>query len=203
MKNKFYLILFSIFLAFEVNSYSVLNDKFTLGFSVAVPFGTSSEYEDDFVGRYFAQTTDLKVLALQPAISYRVTDKLSIGGAIALNFATGTLSKFKDHGGLCEVGAGLNPTYSQLSGGAFSDVTQPAYCNSIYEVSGDDIQPSYTLGLHYQLTDNTKLGLSYHSAVNYTLKGDSTINNTPITGEFVPFTGNPSQYWVVPEERLC
>lgn len=175
-----------------------INEKFTLGFSVAVPFGTSSEYNDDFVGRYFAQETQLQVLALQPSLSYQVSDKLSVGGAIALNYAKGTLSKYKDHSGLCELGAGINGQYAQLSRGTFNDVAQPAYCESQYEVSGDDIQPSFTLGLHYQLTESTKLGVSYHSAVNYTLKGDSTINNTPITGEFVQYTQTPEQYWTAP-----
>lgn len=177
---------------------SQINDQFAVGFSVAVPFGTSSEYEDDFVGRYFAQKTEFQVIALQPSVSYQVNDKLSVGGAIALNYASGTLSKYKDHSSLCEIGAGVNPSYSMLSGGAFSNVAQSAYCDSLYEVSGDDIQPSYTLGFHYQVNDSISLALSYHSAVNYTLEGDSTINNTPITGEFVPYTQNPQQYWVAP-----
>lgn len=175
-----------------------INDKFSVGFSVAVPFGTSSDYNDKFIGRYFAQTTELQVLALQPSLSYKINDDLSIGGAIALNMASGKLSKYKDHNSLCELGQGINATYSQLSAGAFSDVAQPDFCHSKYEVSGNDIQPSFTLGLHYQLSDTTKLGVSYHSAVNYTLKGDSIIDNTPITGEFVKYTNNPEQYWTAP-----
>jgi len=175
-----------------------INDKFALGFSVAVPFGTSGQYEDDFVGRYFAQQTEFQIIAFQPSLSYKINQQLSVGGAIALNWASGTLSKFKDHSSLCEIGAGINATYSMISQGAFNDVAQSAYCDSFYEVSGDDIQPSYTLGIHYQFNENTNLALSYHSAVNYTLKGDSTINNTPITGEFVAYSDNPQQYWTVP-----
>jgi|GEM_PF-65028 len=175
-----------------------INDKFAVGFSVAVPFGTSSEYDDEFVGRYFAQKTELQVIAFQPSVSYQVNDQLSIGGAIALNYASGTLSKYKDHSGLCETGAGINPTYAAISAGTFTDVAQDAYCQSIYEVSGDDIQPSYTLGLHYQVNDSIALAVSYHSAVNYTLEGDSTINNTPLTGEFVAYSDNPAQYWTAP-----
>lgn len=175
-----------------------INHDLAFGFSVAVPFGTDGEYEDDFVGRYFAKQTQFQVIAFQPSLSYKINDQLSIGGAVALNYASGTLSKFKDHSGLCETGAAINPSYAQLSGGNFNNVAQDAFCDSIYEVSGDDIQPSYTLGLHYQFNEQLNLALSYHSAVNYTLKGDSTITNTPITGEFVAFTDNPSQYWTAP-----
>ena len=181
--------------------YQPLNDRLGFGFSIAVPFGTSSEYESDFVGRYFAQTTELQVIAFQPALSYQVNDNLSIGGAIALNYAQGTLSKYKDHGGLCELGTGINGLYAQATGGMFSDVAQEAYCQSVYQVKGDDIQPSYTLGLHYQLNDKINLAASYHSAVKYTLEGDSTINNTPITGEFVQNTANPEQYLTLAANR--
>ncbi|WP_281558870.1 outer membrane protein transport protein [Thalassomonas sp. RHCl1] len=178
--------------------YQPLSEKLGLGLSLAVPFGTKSDYDDDFVGRYFAQKTELDVVALQGALSYQLTEKLSIGGALALNYAKGTLSKYKDHGGLCELGANINNTYAQLSGGAFSDVAQDAYCDSVYQVKGDDIQPGYTLGLHYAITDQLKLALSYHSEVDYTLKGDSSIYNTPLSGEFVPYSQNPEQYWTVP-----
>ena len=178
--------------------YRPLSDVLGFGFSIAVPYGTSSEYSDDFIGRYFAKQTEFTVLAFQPALSYQVNDKLSIGGAIALNWTSGTLSKFKDHNSLCEIGAGINPTYSMLSQGTFNDVAQSAYCDSVYEVSGDDIKPSYTLGLHYQASESLALAISYHSAVSYTLEGDSTINNTPITGEFVAYTQNPTKYWTAP-----
>jgi len=161
--------------------YQPVSDTLGFGFSVAVPFATSSEYDNDFVGRYFAQQTELKVIALQPAVSWQVNDKLSVGGAIAINFASGTLSKYKDHGGLCETGAGINPIYNQLSGGLFTDVEQPAFCQSFYEVAGSDVQPSYTLGMHYQVDDSLNIAVSYHSAVNYTLEGNSNINNTPLT----------------------
>jgi len=155
--------------------YQPLSENLGFGLSVAVPFATSSEYDDDFIGRYFAQQTELKVITLQPAISWQVNDKLSLGGAIGVNFASGTLSKYKDHSGLCELGAGIN----QSAYGP--NAHQPAFCESFYEVSGTDVQPSYTLGIHYQVDDSLALALSYHSAVNYTLEGDSTINNTPVT----------------------
>ncbi|NRA54115.1 MAG: outer membrane protein transport protein [Gammaproteobacteria bacterium] len=144
--------------------YQPLSDTLGFGLSVAVPYATSSEYDDDFVGRYFAQQTELKVITLQPAVSWKLNDKLSLGGAIGVNFASGTLSKYKDHSGLCEANAIFD-----------------SFCDSFYEVSGSDIQPSYTFGIHYQSDDSLAVALSYHSAVSYTLEGDSTITNTPVT----------------------
>lgn len=151
-----------------------LSETLTWGFGFYVPFGLSSDYQQDWAGRYFADETAVKVLSLQPAIGYKVTNWLSIGAGVSLNRAEGVLSKYKDHSGLCELGTGIN----QLVG---RDVYNAAYCHSHYEVSGNDISVGYTLGMHAEPLSGTKLALVYHSAVRYTLKGDSEITNTPIT----------------------
>jgi long-chain fatty acid transport protein len=95
-------------------------------------------------------------------------------GAISLNRVEGTLSKYKDHSGLCELGSGI----AQLAG---RDLSNPAFCDSRYEVAGNDISLGYTLALHAEPVSGTRLALVYHSAVRYTLTGDSEITNTPIT----------------------
>ncbi len=151
-----------------------LSEDVTWGLGFYVPFGLSSNYQQDWAGRYFADETAVKVLSLQPAIGYKLTDWLSVGAAVSLNRAEGLLSKYKDHAGLCELGTGIN----QLVG---RDVYNAAFCDSHYEVSGHDISWGYTLSLHAEPLQGTKLALVYHSAVRYTLKGDSEITNTPIT----------------------
>lgn len=48
-------------------------------------------------------------------------------------------------------------------------------------MTGNDIRLGYTLALHAEPVSGTRLALVYHSAVRYTLTGDSEITNTPIT----------------------
>lgn len=151
-----------------------LTERLSWGLGFYVPFGLSSDYQQDWAGRYFADETAVQVLSLQPAVGYKLTDWLSIGGAISLNRAEGTLSKYKDHSGLCELGSGI----AQLAG---RDLSNPAFCDSHYEVAGNDISLGYTLALHAEPVSGTRLALVYHSAVRYTLTGDSEITNTPIT----------------------
>lgn len=159
------------------------------GFGVFAPFGLSSDYADDFVGRYFADETAVQVVALQGSVGYRLNSVWSVGAALNLNHASGKLSKFKDHNGLCELGTGVNALYRM-------DVYNPAYCQSHYAVEGDDIGVGYSLSLLAKPLTNTTLALVYHSAVRYTLEGDSTISNTPITGANV--TGIPGFISVAP-----
>lgn len=164
-----------------------LNEKFSYGVGFYVPFGLSSDYDDDWVGRYFADETAIQVLALQGSLSYQVTENWSLGLGVALNHAEGTLSKFKDHGGLCELGAAINQVYRQ-------DVYNPAYCQSHYEVTGDDLAPGFSVGAYGKLTEQLHLAVVYHAEVKFQLEGDSTITNTPITGAHVQ--GSP-QFTVV------
>ncbi len=152
-----------------------LNQRWSAGIGLFVPFGLSSDYDADFVGRYFARETGFSVYALQPTLAYRVSERLSIGGGISINYAQGVLSKNKDHSGMCESEAYLNQAYGM-------PVYQAAYCDSVYEVEGDDWGVGLNLGVHWRPTPSTRVALVYQSEVNYTLKGDSTITNTPITG---------------------
>jgi len=158
------------------------NDQLSYGIGLYAPFGLSSDYQNDWVGRYFADETAIKVVALQPSVAYRLDDVWSVGVGVSANYVEGTLSKYKDHSGLCELGSNINGLFG-------ANVYNAAYCDSHYEVNGDDVAPAYSLGLHADF-GGTKLALVYHSEVKYTLKGDSEITNTPITGANV--VGNPN-----------
>ena len=167
-----------------------INNDVSWGIGFYVPFGLSSDYDNDFVGRYFADETAIQVLSLQPSIGYNLNKHWSVGAGISINRAAGTLSKYKDHSGLCELG---EQTTNAMFG---APVYNAAYCNSHYEVEGDDIAFGYTLGIHAEPLDGTLLALMYHSAIRFNLKGDSVITNAPITGANV--VGNPNFMVVAP-----
>jgi long-chain fatty acid transport protein len=161
-----------------------VSDRLSWGIGFYVPFGLSSDYDNDFVGRYFADETAIEVLSLQPGLGYQLSDHWSVGIGMSVNRAEGTLSKYKDHAGLCELGeASTNAMFG-------APVYNAAYCNSQYKVSGDDVALGYTLGLHGEPIAGTRLALTYHSAIRFTLKGDSVITNTPITGANVAGNSN-------------
>jgi long-chain fatty acid transport protein len=162
---------------------TTLDDKFSIGTGFYVPFGLSSDYQDDWAGRYFADETAIEVLAVTAVAAYQVSAQWSIGLGINLNHAEGTLSKFKDHSGLCELGTGINQLYK-------ADVYNSLLCQSHYSVTGDDLAFGYSLGLHGQVTPELRLAMVYHSAVKFNLQGDSVITNTPITGAQVAGNSN-------------
>lgn len=167
-----------------------LSDKLSYGVGFYVPFGLSSDYDNNWAGRYFADETSIQVLALQGSVAYALTPDWSIGAGFSVNHAEGTLSKYKDHNGLCETGSRINAIYQR-------DVYNAAYCDSHYEVSGDDVAAGYSLGVHGQPLRGLKFAVVYHSELKFGLTGDSTITNTPITGANV--AGSPNYLVIAPQ----
>ena len=128
-----------------------LNDTTWAGISVTAPFGLGNEYDDGWFGRYDSKKSELKTINVQPSIAYQVNDRLSVGAGLDIQYAEAELTS------AVFVGAGTEGT-------------------SILE--GDDISYGYNVGLMYDATDDTRLGLTYRSQVNHKLDGDITVEGT-------------------------
>jgi long-chain fatty acid transport protein len=53
-----------------------LNDEWAVGFGVYAPFGLITNYENGFQGRAFGSKSEVKVVTLQPTVSYAFNDKV-------------------------------------------------------------------------------------------------------------------------------
>lgn len=129
-----------------------VNDKLVLGLGIGAPFGLVTDYSDDWVGRYHARKSDLKTININPSFGFKATDKLSLGAGINLQYADIELSQAIDFGGAA------NPILSQTLDGQV-------------KVLADDWSWGYNLGLTYQFTDATRVGLSYRSKITHDLEG--------------------------------
>ena len=124
-----------------------LDEQWTFGLGVFVPYGLATEYENNYQGRRFAKDSDVAVLAIQPTLSYRINEQWSLGAGVSANHIEGKLS------------SAVNPLAA--FGGTEGE----------YKVEGDDWAWAYTVGLMFQATDATRIGLTYRSKVEYTLEG--------------------------------
>ncbi|MHB8822412.1 MAG: OmpP1/FadL family transporter, partial [Pseudomonadaceae bacterium] len=124
-----------------------IDDKWALGVGVYVPFGLATDYESGFQGRYFGDYSEVAVITVQPTISYRFNDKLSVGFGPTLNRITGELQS-------------ASPS---IAG------------DGRVKVKGDDTAVGFNAGVLYEFTPHTRMGVTYHSKVEYTLEGDTKI----------------------------
>ncbi len=162
--------------AFVPNIYWVktINEKTKFGLGVNSPFGLTVDYDDEWVGRYHALLSELIAVNVNPSIAYRVNDKLSVGAGLSLMLVDANLSSAIDFGAFCY---GVNPlgpancdgvelTPSNLGNGDSDGKLELEADNY------DDIATGFNLGLVYQISQQTKIGVAYRSEVDISVEGD-------------------------------
>ncbi|WP_019626389.1 OmpP1/FadL family transporter [Thioalkalivibrio sp. ALJT] len=128
------------------------SERVWLGFGLSAPFGLKNEYNDDFFARYDSLESDLQVLNLQPSIAFDLTDRISIGGGLDLQYADATLRS--------AIPGGFPPT--PASDGEF-------------KLEGDNWDIGFNIGMLFDLGDDTRLGIHYRDGITHTLSGTATI----------------------------
>ena len=149
-----------------------LSDELDLGLAVYAPYGLSTQYDNDWIGRYHAIETELTTVDFQPTLNYRATDRLNLAVGLRAQYADATLSNAIDLGGR-GVQAGQLPP--QAIGNA----------DGMAEVTGDDWGYGYILGALFQVTDQTRLGVSYRSEIDLTLEGEARFSSNDPAGQQV------------------
>ncbi|MEK1938957.1 MAG: outer membrane protein transport protein [Pseudomonas sp.] len=129
-----------------------VNEQWTFGVGVYAPFGLITDYERGFQGRKFGDYSEVKVVTVQPTVSFRVNDQLSVGFGPTINRIDGKLES--------SLGS-INPLV-------------PA--ESRVKIKGDDTALGYNIGVLYEFTPQTRAGVTYHSKVKYKLEGDTTVS---------------------------
>jgi long-chain fatty acid transport protein len=131
------------------------------GAMVSAPFGLKTEYEDGWVGRYFAHTSDLRIVDLTLSGALDVTDRFSVGIGVIASRADVTLSRSVDFGTLLY----SNPATRPLP------FAQPQAADGFIEVEGAENGFGWLVGLHFRPTDRVAVGVSYRSEIDYELSG--------------------------------
>jgi len=142
-----------------------LNPDWTLGMSVAAPYGMRSDYKSDWVGRYQALHSDVTDIEFSPVLSYKVDEHWSVGGGPRVDYMEATLSQAVNSNAI-SLGNG---------GGAVSQ-------DGIGKVWGDDTGIGYVLSGLYKLDESTRAGITYRSRVDHKLDGSVQFNTPGLNG---------------------
>ena len=70
-----------------------VNEKFSTGIGLFFPFGLATEWDDDYEGKYLGTSGEITSLNINPVVSYRLNDKLSIAGGFSLVYLDSTIKK--------------------------------------------------------------------------------------------------------------
>lgn len=127
-----------------------------LGLGINSPFGLGTSYSDNWVGRYHAIDSSLHTVNINPALAWRPTPWLSLGAGLQVQRVDARLTNAIDFG-----------TIGAVNG---FPVT-PAGDDGRAELQGDDWGVGYDLGIIVEPRPGTRIGLSYRSAIDQTLRG--------------------------------
>ncbi|CAM3382410.1 OmpP1/FadL family transporter [Halomonas lysinitropha] len=141
-----------------------LDDRFDLGMAIYAPYGLSTKYDEDWIGRYHAIETELATIDFQPTLNYRASDRLNLAVGLRAQYADATLTNAIDFG--------------SAAASMGSPVATPGQNDVIGEVTGDDWGYGYTLGALFQVDDRTRLGIGYRSEIDLTLDGELDVRGT-------------------------
>lgn len=166
-----------------------LSERLSAGLGFFVPFGSKSEYDSAWTGRYNSIGTELQTLTLNPSLAYKLSPVLSVGAGLSLQHISGKLAKGADFGSgamasivEAQVRANAVPgvpieiiraaVINQLGGLIKTASGNPSYSGRV-DIEGDDWGAGFNLGLMYMPDADTRFGIAYRSAIKHTLKGDA------------------------------
>lgn len=151
-----------------------LSDRTAFGLGVNVPFGVSTEYDKDSFTRYEALESELKTVNINPAVSWKMDDKLSLGAGLNIQAGHAKLGRAIDSFLACSqivaASGGLLPATTCNALGLNSASNQAT--DGLSSVEADGIALGANLGLAYRPDEHTTLSVAYRSPVNYELEGD-------------------------------
>ncbi|SHI90059.1 long-chain fatty acid transport protein [Mesonia phycicola] len=138
-------------------SYSV-TEKLTLGLSISTPYGSSVEWPTDWEGSHLTNSIDLQAIYIQPLVSYKITDNLSVGAGPI--FVTGSVNFNRN----------LNRTLTNEEGE-----------RSNVEIDASGVNSwGWSASAMYSPIENLRLGVNYRSEVILKAEGgDATFTNVP------------------------
>ena len=140
-----------------------LTDNMWIGLAMTVPFGMGTEYDNNWGQADRGISAEVLTFDFNPNVAWKVSDKLSIGAGMSIQYAAADLKMRHD-----------------LAKGA------PQYGSFDSEIDADSIAWGFNVGLMWSPLENLRFGLSYRSKVSHHADGDLTLDNPKnLTGDAV------------------
>ena len=139
-----------------------VNDKLFVVLAGNSPFGMITKYDQDWVGSDHGITSDVKTATFTPMVAYKATDKLSLGAGLQVQYVWAHLT---------------SSTMLPNGNGGYVEDKRVA-------TDGNALDLGYQLGIMYEFTPATRLGIGYRSEIKHKIKGDMEDSlNVPLLNE--------------------
>ncbi|MDR2017177.1 MAG: outer membrane protein transport protein [Burkholderiales bacterium] len=149
-----------------------INDRWTAGLGIGTPFGLVSDYNNDWAGRYLALRSDVKTVNVNPAVSFKATEKLSLGVGVNWQYLHATFTSAANYSAAIGSAAQAAAAAGAIPAGMVSSIIDAtAGLDSISKVKGHNNAWGWNAGILYEIDPATRVGLSYRSEVRHKVNG--------------------------------
>ena len=169
--------------AFVPAAYFVLpaGDALAFGIGVNAPFGLKLAHDDGWIGRFQALHSEIKTLNVNPSVAWQINERISLGAGLDYQRLDAELTNDVNYSAVIAQGVQQLVLTGQLppaTGAAV--VAANAGLAGGARVRGDDDAWGFNVGAIFDVSDQTRVGLSYRSSIEYTVHG--TIGFAPPAG---------------------
>lgn len=158
-------------------------DNLAAGISLNTPYGSSINWGRDWKGAHLVQDISLKAFNLQPTVSWKIIDRLSIGAGLMMEFGNinlnraligpGAMSGFADK--LIGGNSALEGLVNQAAPGLLEGIAKYDDVSAVsVGLKGDaGVKLGYNVGAMFDVNEKITLGVSYRSKVMARVKEGS------------------------------
>jgi long-chain fatty acid transport protein len=137
-----------------------LTDRLAGGVGINAPFGLKTDYDDGWMGRFQALKSEVTTTNINTALAFKVHDKVSVGVGADFQTIDATLTNAVN--------------YSAAVASASSGTVVVPGLEGVAKIKGSDTAWGFDVGVLFTPTEQTRIGLSYRSALKYSLTGTAT-----------------------------
>ena len=156
-----------------------INDQWTAGIGLFVPYGAKLDYGNNWAGRYALTDVMLKSVTLNPSLSFKLNEHHAFGVGISAEYMKAELGQAVDV--LGTVAQLQSPVFAAQRQALVSQIVAAGGNPAKLTTAGDghgsnsakDWGYGFNLGYLFTLDENTRFGLSYRSSIAHKMKGST------------------------------
>ena len=164
-----------------------INKQFAFGLGVGAPFGLKTEYDSGWIGRFQAIESRVSTVNVNPALSWKVTDMVTLGAGVDWQHINATLTNSVNYSGALATAA-----QQAAAGGLIPPSVIPPILAGVSglesqaAVNGNDSAWGWNIGVLIEPDKDTRIGAQYRSAIKYTVSGQVNFNNPTLPTTLPP-----------------
>lgn len=151
-----------------------VNEDITTGVSLTAPFGTNTDYGKEWVGRYHGTKTELEVVNLDLAGSYKLMENMKLGFGIQVQSARGLIE------GASNYGAGLAGGVARAAAETAVGLVRTYYTAAATAAASNTAENQAALTAAAAAVENNPVAKSFRDATNAAIAAQPSADRTTV-----------------------